>query len=323
MSKTHGSIGLNLLFRWPGICLVIWATACTERSGEQFVEIPARFEANRVFVDVAVHGGDTLRLYTDTGGGLFIYGNAADRINWQDSAGVILGSLAIDKDFPEPLGTSDHRIPIFRNSEDGNREYDGMLGQAWFANRIWTFDYPSQKLLIHPVAPLLEPEIQTLQLGFLTDSTGARLLSFPRISVLVDGDTLDMLFDTGATVHPGAETLQYLGIASPVARATSFITSEVLNRWRVRHPDWRLIQNADERVSGMRMILVPEVLFGDLIVGPVWFTERPDANFHNYMSQWMDRRVDGALGGNVFGFFKITLDYPAAVAHFVRANGSG
>jgi hypothetical protein len=37
-----------------------------------------------------------------------------------------------------------------------------------------------------------------------------------------------------------------------------------------------------------------------------------------YMSQWMDRRVEGALGGSALAFFRVTVDFPDAVAVFER-----
>jgi hypothetical protein len=132
----------------------------------------------------------------------------------------------------------------------------------------------------------------------------------------VDGESLDLLFDTGATVELTAEAHRQLGEAAPATQATSFITSSVLGHWRARHPDWPVIPGADRSVTGMAMIQVPEVRIADLGVGPVWFTERPDANFHQYMAQWMDRPVEGALGGDALRFFRVTVDYPAAVARF-------
>lgn len=310
------------LVLWAGVSFGVWLTACSASPPELAVELPARFEASRIFVDVAVRGGDTLHLYTDTGGGIFIYGHAADRVDWNDSAGVRLREIVLDKYFPEPLGAPDHQIPIFRPDDHPDLAFgDGILGQAWFADRIWTFDYPLHRLVMHAYATPLERGGETIQLGFRTDSAGARAISFPRMTVLVDGESLDMLFDTGATVRLAEEARQLLGRGAPAVQGTSFITSEVLSRWRARHPDWRVIPNADESVDGMAMILVPEVSIGGHAVGPVWFTERPDANFHEFMSRWMDRRVDGALGGNVFRFFRITVDYPSALARFARATG--
>lgn len=47
-------------------------------------------------------------------------------------------------------------------------------------------------------------------------------------------------------------------------------------------------------------------------------TQTPDKIFHEFMSQWMDRRVDSAIGGNAFSTLKISADYPSGVAAFER-----
>ena len=64
------------------------------------------------------------------------------------------------------------------------------------------------------------------------------------------------------------------------------------------------------------MIEVPAVEIGGASVGPVWFTWRPDKNFHDYMSGMMDGRVEGAIGGNALAHFVMTVDYPGAAAYF-------
>ena len=285
------------------------------------VALPSRFTADRIYAMVPTRGGDTLNLYTDTGGGLFVSRDAARRIGWQDTTSLDLSQVATDSQFPDPLGTPDHRVPIFQPPANPLGDFDGMLGQAWFADRIWTFDYTAKELLLHQAAPAIPSGAATVPLGFRADSTGRRALSFPRIVAVVDGDTLQLLFDTGATGFLSAQAMSALGDGAPAVRATSFISSEVLNRWRQRHSDWRILENADDIIAGMRMIEVPEITVAGFAVGPVWFTERPDRNFHEFMSQFMDRRVDGALGGNAFRFFRITVDYPAAVAHFVPRRG--
>jgi hypothetical protein len=287
------------------------------------IELPASFIADRIFVKLALESGDTLDLYTDTGGGLFVLREVAKRLGWQDTTSVDLHDVAIDSFFPVPLGSQDERIPIVDPPANRALEFQGMLGQAWFADRVWTFDYASRKLLLRPEAFQPERGSQSVALGFQTDSTGKRAVSFPRISVIVDNDTLQLLFDTGATGALSPAAMQVIGDTLPAVRATSFITTEVFRRWRERHPDWRVIPDADETVPAMAMIEVPEIDIAGFRVGPVWFTERPDPNFHQFMSQWMDRRVDGALGGNAFRFFRVTLDYPAAVAHFVPVAGPG
>lgn len=136
-------------------------------------------------------------------------------------------------------------------------------------------------------------------LGFLKDTDGKRSNAFPRISAVVDGAQLDFLFDTGATVYLADEAIASFDVQEPRYRGTSFITNTVFERWRAKHPDWPVIEHADLYMDEA-MIQVPSIHIAGYEVGPVWFTRRPDHNFHHYMSQWMDKRVEGALGGRYF-----------------------
>jgi hypothetical protein len=149
-------------------------------------------------------------------------------------------------------------------------------------------------------------------------STRERTTHFPRIRVQVDGESLDLLFDTGAAVHLTNSALAQLDDEGPPARGTSFIIETVFERWRQRHPDWRVIEHADSTLE-MPMIEVPEMSIGGYTAGLVWFTMRPDRKFHEYMSQWMDRRVKGTLGGSALRYFRVIVDYPNAVAIFERS----
>lgn len=63
---------------------------------------------------------------------------------------------------------------------------------------------------------------------------------------------------------------------------------------------------------------VPEVTIAGYTVGPVWFTYRPNYDFHEYMAQWLDQKVEGALGGSLFQYFKIIVDYPKERVIFER-----
>jgi hypothetical protein len=282
--------------------------------------LPARFEGDRVFLDLQVPGTtEPLTLYTDTGGGLFVLGQAADRFGIVDSAGVLLSRLT-QSDFPDPRGIPGGIVPVFRPAGVHGVESDGMLGQAWFADRVWTLDYLTQRLLLHRASPPAELPGSRVPVWFRTDSTGARVLSFPRVQITVDGEVLDLLLDTGAMIALTDAAVRALDDGGPADRGTSFITTEVLTRWRNGHPEWRVIEDADRNVAGMAMIEVPEVTIGGHTVGPAWFTERPDRNFHEYMALWMDRPLDGAVGGSVFRFFALTLDYPAATAIFERSG---
>lgn len=48
------------------------------------------------------------------------------------------------------------------------------------------------------------------------------------------------------------------------------------------------------------MMQVPSVEVGGVQTGAVWFTERPDNNFVNYMSAMTGAPVEGSAGGNMF-----------------------
>ena len=66
------------------------------------------------------------------------------------------------------------------------------------------------------------------------------------------------------------------------------------------------------------MIEVPKIKIAGYEVGPVWFTRRANKNFHELMSRFMGKQVEGAVSGNAFRFFRITVDYPKAVAVFEK-----
>ena len=66
------------------------------------------------------------------------------------------------------------------------------------------------------------------------------------------------------------------------------------------------------------MIQVSTVEIAGQQVGPVWFVRRADRNFHEGMPRLVDVRSDGALGGSLFRYFCITVDYPRETAHFAR-----
>jgi hypothetical protein len=50
----------------------------------------------------------------------------------------------------------------------------------------------------------------------------------------------------------------------------------------------------------------------------VWFTWRPDREFHEWMAQWMDMPTEGALGGSAFKTLRITVDWIGGRAVFER-----
>lgn len=257
--------------------------------------IDAQCTGDLFVVRVRLPDGTTLRLNADTGGGGTV---AADRVEClprvpipgiTDTDGV---RLPLDPALP-----SGHDVAAFGEALG---PFDGVMSAWWLVDRVWAFDYGRGQL------ELLEQSLtEGTRLGFVA-AGGALRTPFPRIRVTIDGEPVDLLLDTGATVE-----LTAAGAAAwsgPRTRAISFITDSVFRRWRHRHPEWPVVEAASELLNSP-MILVPEVVVGDVPVGPVWFEHRADQNFHDYMSQWMDCRVDGALGGNAFAGSRLIVDY--------------
>lgn len=291
--------------------------------------LPTIYLADRFAMAPVTADGDTLVLYTDTGGGLnMLWESTVRRLRYpterqpmgNDTASLVTLpplSPGATIPLPQPIPPFGERFYVAPESQQGFAR-DGFLGRTWFADRVWIFDYPGRTLSIVTSGDVRTgASAHSVPLGFQTDSGGIRTTHFPRIRVEIDGDSLDLLFDTGATIALSDAALTQLADGGPAERGGSFITQQIFERWRSRHPDWLVIEGAD-RMINMPIIRVPEISVGGYVVGPVWFAMRPDRNFHQFMSQWMDRRIDGALGGSAFRYFRVTADYPRAVALFER-----
>jgi hypothetical protein len=289
----------------------------------------SKYEEHRFYVQPITIDGTKLSFYTDSGGGLFVYRDVAERLRLsiiniggagQDAFYVAsLPAFKVEATIPAPL-SREGRIPVWSPpaNERESSINDGMLGQEWFGGRVWTFDYPHRRLLLHATGDVPRQNTKhRVALGFKTDANGQRALNFPRIQAVIDGETLNLLFDTGATTFLTDTALAALQDHGAAERATSFITTSTFEKWRKQHPNWRVIEQA-ERTTGEAMIEVPSITVAGYTVGPVWFTRRADKNFHEFMSKFMDKRVEGALGGNALRYFRVTVDYPNAVAIFER-----
>lgn len=286
--------------------------------------IPAVFEAGHIYATPRLVDGSTIRLIVDTGGGgAWTYWLG----DWSPAA------KSLHKLQPCRIGSEDvaqFRIPDFvgpsvpapngpclgitiqpRSMEIAS--IDGMMGANYLASHgIWTFDYPARQLVLEDRDWVPDRTARRAALGFHATAIGLRH-GFPRLTMIVDGKSIGMLLDTGATAQPTLETraatkqalVNHQGV-------TSYITKSTFNQWHRSHPDWIVIEKGDDLFGAQmtsRVIRVPEIRWAGFSMGPVWFTERADINFYGQMAEQMDRRPDGALGANVFEHLKLTIDY--------------
>ncbi len=313
-----------------GLCAALGAAVHAQPPQRQ--RMPVQFRADRVYLRLTLAHGGTLRFYTDTGGAMVVAAPALARLGLQprtptdptlraqlggDARVIAMQSLGLAATIPlahAPMVV----VPAMRQLPSWPPQGDGILGQAWFAGHVWTWNYPKGRLWLDP--PGWAPAgARGVPLGFPVDARGRRADDFPRIVVRIAGKPVPLLLDTGAETYLTRAALAQLRDGGPRLRATSMIIASLFDRWHREHPGWRIIRQAQAGTMAA-MIEVPRVRVAGLRVGPVWFTERPDANFLKVMSSMTSAPVYGSLGGNALRDLRMTIDYPRALAWFMRGR---
>ena len=176
-----------------------------------------------------------------------------------------------------------------------------MLGQQWFAGRVWTFDYPGEALLWRAASDLpAHDKTHEVKLFFRSNASGGR-----SNNPLLESQFKSMAkrsisyLDTGATNFLPDDVLSNL-VTGGAERATSFLVQSIYEKWHAKHPEWRVLENI-KTMTGTALIEVPEVTIGGFKVGPVWFQCNRTPAFIGD-GHLTDKRVSGALGGVSIAF---------------------
>jgi hypothetical protein len=317
---------------WCAMVPLLSACAATAPSAGR-IAMPAEFRYDRVFVVPRTVSGETITFYTDSGGGWNAIGRSVVRRLALKTTDTMVADDRSRSDLVDmPVFAANRAIPAPdpRNAMHGRLVVaddeqllggEGFLGGRWFAGKVWEFDY-----VAHTLTQLVDwrPPVDAAHkavLGFAVDAAGKRPLNFARIAVRIDGETIDMLLDTGATATLGAGAADAMRLSAGTRVGTSFIVKSVFDRWVRAHPDWPVIADGDRWPNvAFPMILVPGVTIADQTVGPVWFTQRMDPSFRDYMSSMMDAPIEGAIGGSAFRYMRMVVDYPGAAAYFYSPN---
>jgi hypothetical protein len=325
MSNRHGlrSVGLGFLM----ILALQVATAATPTTKQV---LPSEFRHDLIYLTPLLQDGSKVTFYTDSGGGFNAISNTVvAKQGWPtQELRVEEGETAQLVDFPVfaakasiPPPVRDEVLQGRLFSVDPNRfgfepGREGFLGNRWFAGKVLEFDYPGRTLsVLQGWRPSAAQRQHRVPLAFKAPPQ----LNFPRVRIEVDGEPIEVLFDTGAqfTLSPAAAAEFELAPSTKIAG--SFITKTRFDAWAAHHPDWKVIVEGDVLGKApVPMIRVAELKIAGWNVGPVWFSQRPDANFLEGMSAMMDRQIEGAIGGSAFKYFTIVADYPGKAAYFVR-----
>lgn len=322
------------------VVAIALAVASVAANAQQRTEIPTVYEAGHFYATPTLANGRTLRMLVDTGGGgsggwMVFLRSAVERAGLASRACSLEGeSLQVvpslefrpQQGLPLHSDTPCDAPAIIVDAHAADHE-DGQLGAGYLPGHVWTFDYPAHKLWLEPADWRPGPGMRRVALGVARNAHGDPQSGFTRITVFVAGEPIHLLLDTGATAHPtdAGKRLAGTDVTASGIGVTSYITTSQIDRWHRQHPTWRMVDAGDDLGShgkDARLIEVPHLLIAGWDVGPVWFTERADANFAAKPGNWlsvMDGPIIGALGANVYRHFRMTIDYPHA-ALFVACN---
>jgi hypothetical protein len=299
------------------------------QSSEQ-IYLPSELIEGRFFLKIPTIQGDTILGFCDTGGGYTaIYSITLKQLGLNSKVRLLnidgdtikyipAKDIYVNKEIPYPQIPNYFKkhidIPFLESPDDNNETlffakfvtYQVFLGQFFFINNAWTFNYKTEKMSINtPITKdLVDENIQIL--GFKKDKAGNKRFGHPSMKLIIDGKVIDFLFDTGATFLLSDNGKNELGIEAK-ATAGSFIAKSIFDEWHLQHPNWRIIEKGE--FTGADLIEVPEVRVGNLTAGPVWFAKRPDEAWSKGMIGSMDKVVKGAIGGSFLKYFKVTIDY--------------
>jgi hypothetical protein len=286
---------------------------------------PTRYVADRFYAAPVTEQGDTLMLIMDTGGGnvfvakpvllrmgitpKFIMVAEGDTV-WD---GGVWPHFKAGASIPAALGTPRGKLFGFGTRTFDGLEGNGMVGHNWFAGRVWVLDYPRRQASYFETPPAPKPFgphtiPMTLKAPLTRDD--------PRIQMIVDGDTVDILLDTGATSVLSPEAIAIVG-AGPAERASSFAAARLWDGWRKKHPEWRVISGGEANQKA-DLIGVPNVTIAGYDVGTLWFARRANGVYDGMMKQLMDKPILASVGGAAFRQFKLTLDYVNQRATFEK-----
>ena len=300
--------------------------------------LPSELIDGRFFLKIPTLNNDTIIGFCDTGGGYTaIYYTTLQKIKLDTKISqveikgektnfVFAKDLYDSKYIPYPTIAnyykSDINYPFFEIPDTSEQmdlfskyvPHDVFLGQFFFINKSWTFDYKSGKLFVNTPVYANVSDGNTQLIGFKKDRQGNKRFGHPSMKIVVDGETIDVLFDTGATLLLGENSKTYFG--NKKAAGGSFIAKSIFDIWHKQHPDWRVIEKGE--VTGADIIEVPQVKVGNSTAGPVWFAKRPDEAWSKGMIGSMDKVVKGAIGGSFLQYFKVSIDYNSELIKFER-----
>jgi hypothetical protein len=321
------------------LILLISFRISAQNNSQSGTSLPSALIDGRFFLKIPTKNGDTLLGFCDTGGGYTaIYKAAIKKLGIESKIKEIVidtdtvkyisaNEIYVSQDIPYPqIGNyykSSIQLPFFEVPQDTKENIffskyvflDAFLGQFFFIQNAWTFDYKIGQMSINTPLSKDKNNENIQVIGFKKDKYGNKRFGHPSMKLEIDGKIIDFLFDTGATFLLSNDGRTKLGVNSK-SIAGSFIAKSLFDKWHEKYPQWRVIEKGE--VTGADLIEVPLVKVGDLTAGPVWFAKRPDEAWSKGMIGSMDKVVKGAIGGSFLQYFKVIIDYNNELIKFEK-----
>jgi hypothetical protein len=272
------------------------------------VTVPFTLDHNRMLVDAETQRPDgtwrKVKLWVDTGNPDFIMSESLARDlgidlstatgNFETSAPAVrIGGMPLD------LSSTRCRVmfqPFWLFTATHN---DANLPSTVLRHYQVVFDYPAGTLTL--AAPgSMEPH------GFRVGAAVHPQTGIVQIDVRIDGDTLSLALDNGASY--------------------SFISDSIVTALTAKHPDWPSHTGAlgcanmwgywPAEEQTLPLLRAPDVTWGPASMQGVGLVGVPG------LGEWYSRKtarpVDGFLGPNAFKSYCVEIDYARAVVYFEK-----
>ncbi|MBV9258203.1 MAG: aspartyl protease family protein [Ktedonobacteraceae bacterium] len=268
------------------------------------VTVPLHIVRHRPFIDVEWTVKEqhtyTTRCWLDTGGGAVIITEqlaqklgVSYRLSQRELVPALLPAMNI-----RGMLFDFKAVPTFvalgQSTIQGEEGVEVFCGAPFLGKYHIIFDYPQHQLTLAALSTVPLPAGIALPLHIHPQS------KFPRIEIMIEGDTYGMLLDTGASM--------------------TMMSQAVINRWTSQHPEWRkeplFPQNQSSQYT--QSVEIPQLDWGPYHVKDTQMIARPTGVFEQTLSQGMSAPVVGALAGNVLRQFRCEINYETGILYLLH-----
>ena len=278
--------------------------------------IASSFVGNAVYLTPS-SGDAALKLRLDTGGYDLVGAAAAQRAHLKQGTVHLTGGDRSTFDLPQPTALSADALLQARTGALEStfvEPVDGTISLGRFVAQPLTIDFPRKTVTLGETHPGGDRVTMTVGAG---PRAAANLVpsAFAILPVLIGGERVMMLLDTGADVAIDAAERSRFDDASPT-RSLPLVSKKLFDRLHARHADWPVLARAArmaETKDAVTLLLVPDLRIGTHRAPPTWVAVREDAETYTNLARMFKVPVEGDLGGEALRAWRVTVDVPHEV----------